>query len=277
MVVNTLISAETALSSTDSVFVDCRFSLADPKAGREAYKESHIPNAHYLDLEDDLSGPVIKGETGRHPLPDTEALAEKLGQLGITNQTRVIAYDADSGAFAARLWWLLRYLGHDQVWVLNGGFKAWQNAGGEVTATLPQSYPASFKVNSPLCRVITADDLTQTESAITDARDLPRYLGEQEPIDPVAGHIPGARCLPFANNLTESGQFKSQQVLREQFLQAGISDSQPSICYCGSGVTACHNIIALCHAGFPQPVLYPGSWSEWITNSKRPIATGPEQ
>ena len=267
---------------TAIVIVDCRFSLMDANIGKTQYLTSRIAGALYAHLNEDLSSPVIPGKTGRHPLPERQQLVASVQQLGIHNQQLVVAYDADNGAYAARLWWLLRWLGHDQVVVLDGGFAAWQ-ADDQPISTTPiehrsqsqsQKQPSEFKASDSLVKTVAARDLLNTQYRVTDARDAARFRGEVEPIDPIAGHIPGAVCLPFSQNMTPNGTFKSTQELKSQFLSAGLDEAVPTICYCGSGVTACHNALALVHAGFPEPILYAGSWSEWITDASRPIATG---
>lgn len=279
---------------TSLVIVDCRFSLLDSTVGKSQYLASHIPSAVYAHLNEDLSSKVIPGTTGRHPLPERQQFVSTVQQLGIQNKQLVVAYDADNGAYAARLWWLLRWLGHDQVAVLDGGFAAWQAAGLPASAAPAQldlpldSKPqpqhqlqpqtkageSNFKASASLVKTVAAADILNTEYSITDARDAARFRGDVEPIDPIAGHIPEAVCLPFIQNMNPAGTFKSAAELRSQFLAAGLDKGAPTICYCGSGVTACHNAIALVHSGFPEPILYPGSWSEWITDANRPIATG---
>ena len=255
------------------VLVDCRFSLADESFGNKAYEISHISGAIYAGLNKDLSGQIVPGTTGRHPLPERDEFTDRIRQWGITNDQQVVAYDDASGAFAARLWWLFRWLGHRNVAVLDGGFKAWVDAGENVTDKVQGTQPSHFTPAGHLTSVINAEELTEFEGLVTDARELARFRGEVEPIDPIAGHIPNARCLPFTNNLTPSQNFKSMVDLRQQFRDFGISELKSTVCYCGSGVTAAHNILALVHAGFPEPTLYPGSWSEWITDPGRPIAT----
>lgn len=273
MAVNTLISVEAAAELMDAAFVDCRFNLGDPSAGEKAYGEHHIPGAVYAHLDRDLSGDIVPGVTGRHPLPTTESLIATIQQFGISNQQAVVAYDGGNGAFASRLWWLLRSLGHEQVWVLDGGYKAWCTAEQPTSAHTAPIVPSTFERGESLCLSIHAEEVMSTKHKLIDARDEARFLGQVEPIDPVAGHIPGATCLPFVNNVNPDDTFKSPELLKSQFTAAGVSDDQPSVCYCGSGVTACHNILALRHAGYPEPYLYPGSWSEWITNPDRPIET----
>ena len=273
MAVNTLISVRDAANQANAIFVDCRFSLADPAAGRAVYEQNHIAGAVYADLEEDLSGQIISGETGRHPLPEKNTLVQTVRGFGISNHQPVIAYDADNGAFAARLWWLLRHLGHSEVWVLDGGIAAWQAAGLETSNQAMLTEPSDFEASESLCQVVDADHVQDTD-LLLDARDPARFRGDQEPIDPVAGHIPGAICVPFANNLTADVQFKTPAQLKQQFVELGLSAVDPATCYCGSGVTACHNILAIRHAGLPEPRLYPGSWSEWITDPTRDVATG---
>ena len=273
MAVNTLISVKEAVEMTEALFIDCRFNLADPSAGRNAYEAEHIPQAVYADLEQDLSGKIVTGKTGRHPLPDVAELTKTFSELGISNQKPVIAYDADNGAFASRLWWLLRHLGHGSVWVLNGGLKAWRSDGQPTSSQATSIETSAFTAATSLCQVVDATQIPGLSNSLIDAREEARFRGEQEPIDPVAGHIPNATCMPFSQNLDEVGLFKTPEVLRQQFVGHGISGQSPAICYCGSGVTACHNILAIRHAGLPEPFLYPGSWSEWVTDPTRPIAT----
>ncbi len=269
---NTLISVE-ALSSLNGLKVfDCRYSLTDEAYGRTAYELSHIPGAIYVDLNKDLSGQVIPGETGRHPLPPAKEFENTLQRWGLHNDQQVIAYDDANGAYAARLWWMLRWLGHGKVAVLDGGFNAWVASGQTVTDAIGEQQTSTFKSNPTLTSMIEASELSDFSGLLTDARDLARFNGELEPIDSVAGHIPGARCLPFANNLTPSQHFKTRAELQQRFEDFGIPRDCSTVCYCGSGVTAAHNILSLVHAGYPEPTLYPGSWSEWITDPERPIA-----
>jgi thiosulfate/3-mercaptopyruvate sulfurtransferase len=274
----TLISADElarVLAELHIRVVDCRFSLGDSGAGRRAYSAGHIPGAVYAHLGDDLSGPIEPGKSGRHPLPDPDRLAARLGSWGIGNRTQVVAYDDQSGAMAARLWWMLRWLGHDAVAVLDGGFQAWQ---GPVSSEPSAPPRARF---SPRLRPELAVDLgaverlrEQGDHVLLDARAPERYRGEVEPIDPVAGHIPGARSLPLTENL-EAGRFGEPDAVKRRLLSViGSAAPERAIAYCGSGVTACHLILAAEHAGLPGLRLYPGSWSEWITDPSRPIARG---
>jgi thiosulfate/3-mercaptopyruvate sulfurtransferase len=266
------------LREPDWRLIDCRFRLDDPEGGRRLYMQGHLPGALYAHLDEDLSGPVIPGQTGRHPLPGTEALAATFSRWGIASRyTQVIAYDDMGGAFAARLWWLLRWLGHDKVAVLDGGIQAWLDAGG-ATRTGTEVAPAQPFHPRPRPEMLVDAgfvDTVRREQAynLLDARAPERFRGEHELIDPVAGHIPGARNAFHAGNLDENGRFRAPEELRWRYepLLAGNSPSH-TICYCGSGVTACHNLLALEYAGFTGAKLYPGSWSEWVTDPEREVA-----
>ena len=276
---NTLISSEALnqhLNQSDWVIIDCRFSLAHTKQGKNAYQRGHIPNAQYAHLDHDLSSSITPF-TGRHPLPDFRVLVEKLGNWGISNHTQVVLYDDAAGAFAGRLWWMLRYwLGHEKVAVLDGGIQAWQTHFGLVT-TLPQIKSTTFRPYLDDTQWLTTlqvqNALAQKKSFLIDARTLERYRGEVEPMDSVAGHIPYALNRPFQSNLDKSGLFLSIEKLRSQF-QLLIDNMPPEnvVHYCGSGVTACHNLLAMEYAGLRGSKLYAGSWSEWIRNQNRPIA-----
>ena len=262
------------------VILDCRFALEDPDYGLRSYAEGHIEGAQFADLERDLSGPVTKGVTGRHPLPDPDELIERLRGWGINNDSDVVLYDDGPGAFAARAWWLLAWLGkRDGVLLLDGGLKAWHGAGFPLnldSVKLPRGHFDGVPDNQLL---ITADALQkrQDDPALTliDARALPRFRGESEPIDPVAGHIPGAQCAAFNENLDNTGRFLSAEQLKRRFAEK-LGDRSPDelVAYCGSGVTACHNLFALALAGYPLGKLYAGSWSEWINDPQRGVATG---
>lgn len=265
----TLIDPSTAIEMASSVkFLDCRASLADPNAGLRAFESGHIAGAAYLSLDDDLA--ASPGEGGRHPLPAAESLALRLRQLGINDDDQVVVYDDASGAFAARAWWCLRWLGHDAVALLDGGLSAWP-----VPLTVGRVAPAkgNFSIRASLTRMVDANTLTADLTAyqLIDARAQVRFDGLEEPIDPVAGHIPGAICRPFQDNLDDAGRFRKAGTLSKRF-PAG----NDVVCYCGSGVTAAHNILAMKVAGLPEPLLYPGSWSEWIRSDVRPIATASE-
>jgi thiosulfate/3-mercaptopyruvate sulfurtransferase len=272
----TLISPADLHAQLDTVrVIDCRFDLAKPDAGEAAYKTSHIPGAVYAHLDRDLSSPITP-TTGRHPLPDAEKLAAKLGNWGIDSQTQVIAYDADAGMFASRLWWLLRWLGHERVAVLDGGFKAWQQAGLPVTAEITAPAPKHFSGQPRNEMWISATDVAarakDSNWRVLDARAPERYRGEVEPIDSVAGHVPGAVNHPFALNLNANAQFLSADELRARYAQvSGGAPSNQVIAMCGSGVTACHNLLAMEVAGLHDAKLYAGSWSEWIRDPQRPV------
>jgi thiosulfate/3-mercaptopyruvate sulfurtransferase len=272
--------AERLEHAPQSVLVfDCSFDLADPAAGEKAYAASHIPGAHYLHLERDLSGRK-SGKNGRHPLPDRTALVDMLASHGLMQHQQVVAYDAQGGAYAARLWWLLRWLGHDSVAVLDGGLQAWKAAGYGLDSETPARPKGDFKAAAPLAVTIDAHALEQNlsthERLVVDARSPDRYRGENETIDPVAGHIPGAVNRFFKDNLTADGRFKAAHTLRDEF-KSIVGAAQPDhiVLQCGSGVTACHNALAMEVAGLHGTALYAGSWSEWCAEPSRPIATGP--
>ncbi len=256
-----------ALSATEESvkFLDCRSTLGDPEAGRRAYESGHIAGALFLSLDDDLA--AMPGDGGRHPLPEPESLVERLRTLGINNADQVVVYDDAGGAYAARAWWCLRWLGHEAVAVLDGGLKAWP---APLTTEVIRPMAGDFSRRPALTRVLDVASLTADLSAyqLIDARSQARFDGLEEPIDPVAGHIPGARCRPFQENLTKHGTFRKSKELAKRF---PVGDDV--VCYCGSGVTAAHNILAMRVAGLPEPLLYPGSWSEWIRDDARPIAT----
>ena len=265
------------LAHPNLCIIDCRFALDDPQYGKRSYEQAHIPGAVYLDLEADLSGPVIPGQTGRHPLPQPQQLIQRLRTAGLNNDSEVVLYDDGPGAFAARAWWLLAWLGkRSGVYLLDGGLKAWCAAGGPMSSEPAVVAPGTFEGTPDNSLLIDARqllaDLQQPGLTLLDARALPRFLGEQEPIDPVAGHIPGAHCVPFSGNLGEDGRFLSPQGLEERFRPlVATTSAERLVAYCGSGVTACHNLFALCLAGHPLAKLYAGSWSEWITDPQRPV------
>jgi thiosulfate/3-mercaptopyruvate sulfurtransferase len=263
--------------------LDCRFDLAAPDAGRAAYLQSHIPGAHYADLNRDLSAPV-SALSGRHPLPDPEALAAFFGGLGIGPDTQAIVYDESNGSFAARAWWLLRWIGHDKVAVLDGGLRAWLREGGATESGEPPRGAAGRGAAGGTVRVdrraaLGADELIAAlehpRTLLIDARAPERYAGAVEPIDPVAGHIPGAVNHPFSANLQSDGRFLPPQELERRWRDR-LGDAAPAevIVMCGSGVTACHNLLALERACLPGARLYAGSWSEWIRDPRRPVARG---
>lgn len=276
----TLIDAHTLqahLNDASWRVIDCRFSLDNPTRGYQDYVVSHIPSALYAHLNDDLSSPVIAGKTGRHPLPDISTFIEKLNSWGIDHHTQVVVYDDNAGAFAGRLWWLLRWLGHEKVAVLNGGWAHWQNH-YPVNNQTPHYSPSQFNATLHPEKVVDAafvlSAITNHTHTLLDARAVERYRGEQEPLDKKAGHIPTAICAPFADNLTSNGLFKSPTELATRFKQLTNENKTSVVCYCGSGVTATHNVLAMVHAGLDEPQLYAGSWSEWITNDMNPITQG---
>ncbi len=268
----------THLRDADWIVIDCRFSLDRTERGREDYLTSHIPGAIYAHLDEDLSGPIVPGRTGRHPLPAVEVLTDTFSRWGITDGVQVVAYDDAGGSIAARLWWLLRWLGHNAVAVLDGGWPAWRRAGYPEEDCPAQKYPRTFIPRPRPELIATVDDVAQApvwRTPLLDARAPERYRGEIEPIDPVAGHIPGAVCAAFNENLNADGIFRSPEELRARFMPIlGHAPPSQAIVYCGSGVTAAHNLLALEHAGLHGARLYPGSWSEWITDPSRPVKTG---
>jgi thiosulfate/3-mercaptopyruvate sulfurtransferase len=266
-----LITAEELNRQPDCVVFDCRYSLTDHDAGRKAWTVDHIPGSQYVDLGVDMSSPP--GSGGRHPLPDRDKLVRKLRTWGVSNDSAIVCYDQNSGAIAGRLWWLLRWLGHADVRVLDGGLDAWIAAGFDTTAEAGAVAPGNFRAGKPLTRICDADSLPDPGRCLLDARGAARFRGEVEPLDAVAGHIPGAVCAPFDDNLID-GRLVSAKALKDRFTQLGVTPQSEVVCYCGSGVTAAHNILALLIAGFPEPALYVGSWSEWITDPERPIASG---
>lgn len=268
------------LEQPSLVVLDCRFALEDPDYGQRSYAEGHIAGAHFADLERDLSGRVVKGVTGRHPLPEPGRLLERFQHWGINADSTVVLYDDGPGAFAARGWWLLAWLGkRDGVAILDGGLKAWHAAGLPLSLDAPGNTVGHLHGKPDASLLVTArqlqERLGQAELTLLDARALPRFRGDLEPIDPVAGHIPGAQCAAFTDNLGADGRFLPPQALKERFAATLAGRPVESlVAYCGSGVTACHNLFALCLAGYPLAPLYAGSWSEWITDPQRPLATG---
>ena len=260
--------------------LDCRFDLAAPAAGRQAYLRQHIPTARYADLNRDLSGPP-SASSGRHPLPQPERIGARLAELGVGDASQVIAYDDANGSIAARAWWLLRWLGHERVAVLDGGFKAWVAAGGALESGEPAGPPPASAFTprvEPSAVVSTAEVIEALESAqhlLVDARAAERFTGAVEPLDPVAGHVPGAVNHPFSANLNSDGRFLPPAQLKRLWLER-LAGTPPAevVAMCGSGVTACHNLLALEMAGLKGARLYAGSWSEWIRDPKRPVARG---
>jgi thiosulfate/3-mercaptopyruvate sulfurtransferase len=259
--------------------VDCRFDLQDTSAGESAYNEAHIPGAIYAHLDRDLSAPRT-GSNGRHPLPSIDDMAARFSQWGIDSQTQVVAYDSRGGGFAARIWWALRYLGHDTVAILEGGFPAWGHAGYPTESGKENRSPAQFKARvRPEMRIDIDDlhtNLDEFSGRLIDSRAPERYRGEEEPLDPVAGHIPGALNRFWAASLDERNELLPEKTLRDEFSKL-MGDKEPSdlVVYCGSGVTGCFNLLVMEHLGLTGARLLAGSWSEWIADSDRPMAVGP--
>lgn len=271
----TLIAARSA--GCDLLIVDCRAELGNPAFGERVYNEGHLPDAVHASLDHDLAAP-INAQSGRHPLPSPQSFASVLGRWGLTPDTQVIAYDSDNGMFASRLWWLLRWAGHRSVAVLDGGFKAWTDAGHPVSTQIARRQTTNVTINVNPQAAVTSQQVAElvrrTDWRLLDARAAERFAGSVEPIDPVAGHVPGARNHPFATNL-QNGRFLSPDELRQRFekSQQGVSNEH-TIAMCGSGVTACHLLLAMEHAGMPGARLYAGSWSEWIRDPQRPVQQG---
>jgi len=268
------------LHDSNWAIFDCRHDLLHPAAGSDAFAAGHIQNAQFANIDTDLSGPKSPAGnafTGRHPLPDRNALLATLRGWGINDNTQVVAYDAQGGMFAARLWWLLRWIGHAHVAVLDGGLAAWQAQGLPLVTPLAPRPAGNIVEQASLTRTVGVQEvvanLAPQELTVLDARAPDRYRGENETIDPVGGHIPGAKNRFFKDNLQPDGRFKSARELEQEF--AGLIGKPASaIMQCGSGVTACHNLLALEVAGLPGAALYPGSWSEWCADPARPVATG---
>lgn len=276
---STLISADELARRLDDpnvVIVDCRFSLDQPERGRQDYVQAHIPGAVYAHLNDDLSGPVIAGQTGRHPLPSIAEAAQTFGRWGIDATKQVIAYDDNNGSIAARLWWMLRWLGHEQVAVLDGGWAQWRRDDRAVRSGI-EARAATIFVPQPRPELVADAADVQCVAhdpafKVIDSRSAERYRGENETIDPVAGRIPGAISGPYAQNIDAEGRFLPAATVAARF-QTLLGPTAPDQCifYCGSGVTAAHNLLALAHAGLGDGRLYVGSWSDWITDPQRPI------
>ena len=273
-----LIALMAPAADQDLLVIDCRFNLGNPQAGEAAYQQGHIHGAHYAHLDSDLSGPKT-GSNGRHPMPSALALQATLRKWGVGANTRLVAYDDAGGMFAARLWWLLRWAGHEAVQVLDGGWPAWQSAQGPVDAIAPAERSAStFALNPRTDWVVSADTVLSRLSLpdhqlIIDARAPDRFRGENETMDPVGGHIPGARNRYFQLNLQADGRFKTPAQLHAEFGELLAQHDLTSVTHqCGSGVTACHNLLAMAHAGLPPTKLYAGSWSEWCSDASRPVA-----
>lgn len=279
----TLISAaelQQHINNPTFVILDCRAELTDPNAGAAAFAAGHIPGAQHADSDRDLSdkSPGPNGEfRGRHPLPVIDHFIETLRGWGVYPNSQVIAYDAHGGMFAARVWWMLRWVGHKSVAVLDGGLPAWEALGGELTQAVINRPRGSITRQASLVSSVSADDVLANLSArarvVLDARAADRFRGENETIDPVAGRIPGAKNRWFKDNLQADGKFKSPDLLRSEY-SALIKSPESTIMQCGSGISACHNLLAMEIAGLPGAMLYPGSWSEWSSDPARPIAVG---
>ncbi len=280
MTYSTLISAKDLLERLDDpnwAIFDCRFSLVDKENGKCAYLQAHIPGAVYAHLEKDLSGPVIPGQTGRHPLASPDQVARTFSRLGITANQQIVAYDDTGGAIgAARLWWMLRWMGVQSCAVLNGGWQAWQQAGMPVQGGIEQLPRSNFE-GSPHPELLATAEQVNTirlnpDWRLLDARSADRYQGKNETIDPVAGHIPGALSAPYADNLLTDGGMRSREELHTLYSKLlGTALANRTVVYCGSGVSAAHTLLAIEYAGLGEARLYAGSWSDWINDPKRPI------
>jgi thiosulfate/3-mercaptopyruvate sulfurtransferase len=267
------------LNAPDWVVIDCRFELGKPDAGESAYAAGHVPGARYGHLDRDFAGPVGP-TTGRHPLPDPAVFAAKAAAWGINAATQVVVLDQGNSFFAARAWWVFRWLGHARVAVLDGGLAAWQAAGLALTAAAPQPAAGGFRAVADASQVVDAADVLRSlatdERRLVDARGADRYAGENETIDAVGGHVPGAVNHHYARNYLPDGRMKDAATLRAEWLATlGGREPRAMIAMCGSGVSACVNLLALEHAGLSGARLYPGSWSEWIRDPSRPMARGP--
>jgi thiosulfate/3-mercaptopyruvate sulfurtransferase len=261
------------LNNDQVVIVDCRFYLGEEDAGRLSYEEGHIPSAQYVHLDNDLCRPLSTG-SGRHPLPTIDDMIWLFSRLGVSADTQVVAYDDANGIAASRFWWMLRYMGHDKVAVLNGGMPAWKAIGLPLVSGIENNDPVIFSGN-PRSELLVQMKGVQSERMLVDSRLPERYRGEIEPIDPIAGHIPGAVNFYYQKNYDEDGRFLSPSIIRKQFEKL-LGDLPPSevAFYCGSGVTACNNLLALAYSGLGDGKHYVGSWSEWSSNPLNPIALG---
>ncbi|CNE38036.1 3-mercaptopyruvate sulfurtransferase [Mycobacterium tuberculosis] len=257
---------------TPVILLDVRWHLAGPP-GIESYRKGHLPGAVFVDLDRDVAGPP--GPGGRHPLPEPVAFESAMRRAGVTKDGLVVVYDDADSTSAARVWWSLRYFGHERVRVLDGGYRAWTEAGHRVDTAEPEVKPGDFIANPGRLPVLDAEGAAELAHAgvLLDARAAERYRGDQEPVDPVAGHIPGARNAPTSGNVGVDGRFLPPELLRERFAKLGATDALDVGAYCGSGVTAAHEILALNLAGIPA-ALYVGSWSDWVTDPSNPVATG---
>lgn len=262
---------------SDIVIVDCRFTLGQPDAGRLAYKKAHIPRAVYLDLDKDLSSPLSE-HGGRHPLPDINVFTDKLGLAGIDQDKRVVIYDDQGGMVASRLWWMLKYTGHQSVYVMDEGFTAWTQAKFPVTTETPIVIPVRYEPKVQSAMLVDVDTVRRVadhgSAYLIDSREPRRYEGHEEPIDPVAGHIPRAVNYFWKELLDGQGRWISSEDIQKRF--APVPKDKDVIVYCGSGVSACPNVLALDEAGFERVKLYGGSWSDWVSYPENPVSTGKE-
>jgi thiosulfate/3-mercaptopyruvate sulfurtransferase len=280
----TLVDTETVarhLETPDWRLFDCRFDLMDPEAGRRAYGAGHVPGAVYVHLDEDLAGEKTPS-TGRHPLPDLDSLGAKLCHWGVDRDCQLVAYDDGPGGIAARFWWLMRHLGLRHVAVMDGGFRAWREEGRPVTTEVPARRPTVFVPETRGDDMVDAAEFEKPPASrrylLMDARGAERFRGETEPIDPVAGHVPGAVNRPFPDNLDENGRFHDPEALRRDFQQLLGGCAPGEVAHmCGSGVTACHNLLAMEYARLTGSKLYVGSWSEWITDTSRPVVNASKE
>ena len=267
----TLVSADDVLKSLHypgNVIIDCRFYLDDTGKGRKEFLFGHISGSVYLDIANDLSAPWIKGLTGRHPLPHPQVLASTLRSAGLESHSQVFVYDQSNSAYASRAWWLLRWLGHESVAVVDGGYAAWNSINGPIDNQWTIPSPGQFEPRIKDELVAQMNELETPSGMVVDSREMRRYTGEYEPIDPVAGHIHGAICIPYMDNNLPTGHWKNKSALRERFSGLEQQENTSPIFYCGSGITACHNILSYKIATGKDARLYPGSWSEWINYHK---------
>lgn len=281
----TLISAQELARQIDQahvVIIDCRHDLMDASAGQNAYDAGHLPGARFVHLDKQLSGPKTSESGtffGRHPLPSKEDFIRHLRELGINHTSQVVAYDAQGGMYAARLWWMMRWAGHSAVAVLDGGVPAWTELGFALETKSPAINQGSIEIRPGLVKHLTVEDILGNLSSkvytVVDARAADRYRGENETMDPVGGHIPGAKNRFFKDNLQADARFKTAEKLRQEWSTI-LADANTAVMQCGSGVTACHNLLALEVAGLSGAALYPGSWSEWCADTTRPVVTGAE-
>lgn len=277
---NTIISAQQLndISSDDNVRVfDCRFSLKDPQGGLKSYQAGHLPAAQFADIDTQLSSTMTES-TGRHPLPDVDVFLAQLREWGVNNDTKVIAYDDISGAFAARLWWMMRWVGHNKVAVLDGGMQKWTDQGYSLSQQDASFTMGNFSGQANMDWLVDIDtvrsQLDNNQITLIDARAVDRFTGKDQTTDPVPGHIPGAQNLPFGGNLTKDGFMQSPEVIKQRFANIIQDQSLTNVVnMCGSGVTACHNLLAQAVAGMPPTKIFIGSWSQWIRDSSRPVAS----